>query len=120
MVVGSNLFMDILTDIGAAIQGGMGFSASANINPDGGVPAMFEPVHGSAPDITGQGVANPIGAVWAGAQMLHHLGETEAGDAVMSAVEAVLTAGAVRTPDMGGEASTEQFGAAITERISRR
>ncbi|MDQ2701039.1 MAG: tartrate dehydrogenase [Actinomycetota bacterium] len=119
VVVGSNLFMDILTDIGAAVQGGMGFSASANINPGGDVPAMFEPVHGSAPDIAGRGISNPIGAVWAGSQMLNHLGETEAEAAVMDAVEAVLTAGEVRTPDMGGDASTSEFGAAIAERLSR-
>ncbi|MEA2255621.1 MAG: tartrate dehydrogenase/decarboxylase / D-malate dehydrogenase [Solirubrobacteraceae bacterium] len=109
VVVGSNLFMDILTDVGAAIQGGMGLAASANVNPAGGVPAMFEPVHGSAPDIAGQGVADPIGAVWAGALMLDHLGHPAAGRAVMAAIEDVLAQGRVRTPDLGGAATTTEM-----------
>lgn len=117
VVVGSNLFMDILTDVGAAVQGGMGFSASANFNPDRDVPAMFEPVHGSAPDITGKGIANPIGAIWAGSLMLDHLGEKEAGAAVMAALEGVLEEGATRTPDMGGDASTDQLADAVAARI---
>jgi len=118
VVVGSNLFMDVLTDIGAAIQGGMGFSASANLNPDGGVPAMFEPVHGSAPDITGRGVANPTGAIWAGAMMLDHLGEGEAAAATMAALEAVLAAGVVRTRDAGGAATTEDLAAAVAAAVT--
>jgi tartrate dehydrogenase/decarboxylase / D-malate dehydrogenase len=113
VVVGSNLFMDVLTDLGAAIQGGMGLAASANVKPDGGVPGMFEPVHGSAPDIAGTGVANPVGAVWAGAMMLDDLGEAEAGAAVMRAIEDVLAAGEVRTPDIGGEAGTAELADAL-------
>lgn len=118
VVVGSNLFMDVLTDIGAAIQGGMGFSASANINPDGDVPAMFEPVHGSAPDITGRGIANPTGAIWAGAMMLDHLGEAEAASAVMAGLEAVLAEGEVRTADLGGSSETDEFAAAVAARVA--
>ncbi|SFD55254.1 tartrate dehydrogenase [Roseivivax sediminis] len=87
VVVASNLFGDILTDLGAAIQGGLGFAASANINPDRTAPSMFEPVHGSAPDIAGQGIASPIAAIWSGAMMLDHLGEAEAAAAVLSAIE---------------------------------
>jgi tartrate dehydrogenase/decarboxylase / D-malate dehydrogenase len=117
VVVGSNLFMDVLTDIGAAIQGGMGLAASANVNPAGGVPAMFEPVHGSAPDIAGQGVANPIGAVWAGALMLEHLGEAGASRAVMGAMEAVLAEGRVRTPDLGGADGTGAMADALVAAI---
>jgi tartrate dehydrogenase/decarboxylase/D-malate dehydrogenase len=113
VVVGSNLFMDILTDIGAAIQGGMGLAASMNVNPDGGAPAMFEPVHGSAPDIAGQGIANPTGAVWAGAMMLEHLGESAAATAVMRSLETVLAAGETRTPDLGGSTSTQEMTEAL-------
>jgi tartrate dehydrogenase/decarboxylase/D-malate dehydrogenase len=106
VVVASNLFGDILTDVGAAIQGGLGFAASANVNPAGGVPSMFEPVHGSAPDITGKGIANPLATIWAGALMLDHLGEAEAGKAIVNAMEAVTAKGEVRTGDMGGKSST--------------
>ncbi|MEJ5902539.1 tartrate dehydrogenase [Ochrobactrum teleogrylli] len=88
VVVASNLFGDILTDLGAAIQGGLGYAASANVNPAGGVPSMFEPVHGSAPDIAGKGIANPTAAIWSGALMLGHLGEDAAADAVMAAIAA--------------------------------
>ena len=109
VVVGSNLFMDVLTDIGAAIQGGMGFSASANFNPASDVPGMFEPVHGSAPDIAGKGISNPTGAIWAGSLMLADLGEEQAAAAVMGALESALRDGSVRTPDVGGHASTEEF-----------
>jgi tartrate dehydrogenase/decarboxylase / D-malate dehydrogenase len=119
VVVGSNLFMDVLTDLGAAIQGGMGLAASANINPDGGVPGMFEPVHGSAPDIAGRGVANPIGAVWAGALMLDDLGEAEAAAAVIRAIEDVLAEGAVRTPDVGGDAGTGELADALVQSVRR-
>jgi tartrate dehydrogenase/decarboxylase / D-malate dehydrogenase len=115
VLVTSNLFADILTDIGAAIQGGMGLAASANVNPDGGYPGMFEPVHGSAPDIAGTGRANPIGAVWAGALMLEELGEARAARAVMDAIEAVLARGAVRTGDLGGSAGTNEVGDALVE-----
>jgi tartrate dehydrogenase/decarboxylase/D-malate dehydrogenase len=118
VVVGSNLFMDVLTDLGAAIQGGMGLAASANVNPSGAVPGMFEPVHGSAPDIAGKGIANPIGAVWAGALMLDDLGEHEAAAAVMRAIEEVLATGAVRTPDLGGSARTGDLADALVAAVS--
>jgi tartrate dehydrogenase/decarboxylase/D-malate dehydrogenase len=117
VVVGSNLFMDVLTDLGAAIQGGMGLAASANINPGGGVPGMFEPVHGSAPDIAGRGIANPVGAVWAGAMMLDELGEADAAAAVLGAVEEVLAAGEVRTPDLGGSAATGELTEALVAAV---
>jgi tartrate dehydrogenase/decarboxylase/D-malate dehydrogenase len=110
VMVASNLFGDIITDIGAAIQGGMGLAASANISPDGNGPGLFEPVHGSAPDIAGRSIANPVGAVWAGAMMLDHLGEGAAAARVMAAIEGVLGTGAVRTPDLGGTASTAEVG----------
>jgi tartrate dehydrogenase/decarboxylase / D-malate dehydrogenase len=93
VIVASNLFGDILTDLGAAIQGGLGFAASANINPDPGAPSMFEPVHGSAPDIAHLGIANPIAAIWSGAMMLEHLGEGHAAGEVMSAIESVTVRG---------------------------
>lgn len=93
VVVASNLFGDILTDLGAAIQGGLGFAASANICPDGSGPSMFEPVHGSAPDIAGRGIANPIAAIWSGAMMLDHLGEKPAADAILAAIEAATARG---------------------------
>jgi tartrate dehydrogenase/decarboxylase / D-malate dehydrogenase len=115
VVVASNLFGDILTDIGAAIQGGLGFAPSANINPDGGVPAMFEPVHGSAPDIAGRGTANPIAAIWAGVMMLDYLGEPEAAAATLAAIERVTEAGRPATPDMGGTATTGQVAEAIRQ-----
>lgn len=118
VVVASNLFGDILTDIGAAIQGGLGFAASANVNPGGGVPGMFEPVHGSAPDIAGRGLANPLATIWAGAMMLEHLGEAAAGAAIIAAMEAVTGAGRVATPDMGGRASTAQVAAAVAAALA--
>jgi len=117
VVVASNLFADILTDIGAVIQGSMGLAASANLNPDGGYPGMFEPVHGSAPDIAGKGVANPIGAVWAGALMLEDLGEQAAADRVMGAIAAVLSAGETLTPDLGGSSTTERVAEALLEAV---
>ena len=124
VVVGSNLFMDVLTDIGAVIQGGMGLAASMNVNPDGGVPAMFEPVHGSAPDIAGQGIANPTGAVWAGAMMFEHLGEHDAATAVMSSIEDVLSAGDAVTRDLGGRGTTlemaEAFAAGVHRNLAHR
>jgi tartrate dehydrogenase/decarboxylase / D-malate dehydrogenase len=110
VVVASNLFGDILTDIGAVIQGGMGMAASANITPDRSKPGMFEPVHGSAPDIAGTGRANPVGAVWAGAMMLDHLGEPAAGNAVLKALAEVLATTKIRTPDLGGTATTSEVG----------
>ncbi|WP_027146128.1 tartrate dehydrogenase [Mesorhizobium sp. WSM3626] len=110
VVVASNLFGDILTDIGAAIQGGLGYAASANINPDRSAPSMFEPVHGSAPDIAHLGIANPIATIWSGAMMLEHLGETAAAGRVMKAVEATTARGVGTTP---GKDRTEAITAAV-------
>jgi tartrate dehydrogenase/decarboxylase/D-malate dehydrogenase len=118
VVVGSNLFGDILSDLGPAVVGSIGIAASANLNPEREFPSMFEPVHGSAPDIAGKGIANPIGQIWSGAMMLRHLGETEAADAVENAIEAVLGGGGPRTPDMGGNATTPDIGKAIEAEIS--
>jgi tartrate dehydrogenase/decarboxylase/D-malate dehydrogenase len=113
VVVGSNLFGDILSDLGPAVAGTIGIAPSANINPEGEYPSMFEPVHGSAPDIAGMGIANPIGQIWSGAMMLEHLGEAEAAAAVEAAIETVLADGGVLTRDMGGKASTKEMGAAV-------
>ncbi|MDQ7774724.1 MAG: tartrate dehydrogenase [Paracoccus aminovorans] len=110
VVVASNLFGDILTDLGAAIQGGLGFAASANINPDRSVPSMFEPVHGSAPDIAGKNIANPIAAIWSGAQMLEHLGEAEASRAVLAAIETATARGIGIRP---GLSRTDEITAAV-------
>ncbi len=112
VVVASNLFADILTDLAAAIQGGMGMAASANLAPGASVPGLFEPVHGSAPDIAGQGVANPAGAIWSASLMLDHLGENDAAAAVLRALETVCRDGP-RTRDVGGVATTAQVGAAV-------
>jgi tartrate dehydrogenase/decarboxylase/D-malate dehydrogenase len=121
VVVGSNLFGDILSDLGPAVCGTIGIAPSANINPERVFPSLFEPVHGSAPDIYGKGIANPIGQIWCGAMMLDHLGHPEAGRAVEQAIEAVLAdPAAPRTPDMGGKAGTEDVGAAIAERVSTK
>ena len=117
VIVASNLFGDILTDLGAAIQGGLGFAASANINPDRSVPSMFEPVHGSAPDIAGEGKANPIAMIWCAAQMLEHLGEDAAAEDLLRALSAVTAAGKVRTPDMGGSAKTLEVAQAIAAEL---
>jgi tartrate dehydrogenase/decarboxylase/D-malate dehydrogenase len=116
VVVGSNLFGDILSDLGPACTGTIAIAPSANLNPEHEYPSMFEPVHGSAPDIYGKGIANPIGQIWAGAMMLDHLGCPEAGAAVVAAIERVLVGG-VRTPDMGGTASTVDLGKAIAAEI---
>ncbi len=110
VVVASNLFGDILTDLGAAIQGGLGFAASANINPERNAPSMFEPVHGSAPDIAHLGIANPIATVWSGAMMLEHLGEKDAAAAVMKAIEAVTASGIGTVP---GKDKTDAITAAL-------
>jgi tartrate dehydrogenase/decarboxylase/D-malate dehydrogenase len=112
VVVASNLFADILSDLGSALAGSMGIAASANLNPDGRFPSMFEPVHGSAPDIAGQGIANPIGAIWSAALMLDHLGLPADASRVMRAIEAT-TASGVFTPDLGGTATTSQVTDAI-------
>lgn len=117
VVVASNLFGDILSDLGPACTGTIGIAPSGNINPEGSFPSMFEPVHGSAPDIAGHGTANPIGQIWAGAMMLDHLGHEKAAAAVIAAIENVLTQEGVRTPDLGGTASTENCGKAIAEAV---
>jgi tartrate dehydrogenase/decarboxylase/D-malate dehydrogenase len=117
VVVGSNLFGDILSDLGPAVVGSIGLAPSANLNPEREFPSMFEPVHGSAPDIAGQGVANPIGQIWSGAMMLRHLGEAEAADAVEQAIAKVLANSQVRTPDIGGKSTTADMGEAIEREI---
>src|SRR6266699_2313924 len=120
VVVGSNLFGDILSDLGPAVVGSIGIAPSANLNPEKEFPSMFEPVHGSAPDIAGKGIANPIGQIWSGAMMLRHLGEPKAADAVEAAIADELAQGNVRTPDIGGSASTKDLGAAIASRVNQR
>ena len=119
VVVASNLFGDILSDLGPACTGTIGIAPSANLNPDGLFPSLFEPVHGSAPDIAGKGRANPIGQIWCGAMMLDFLGHTAAHDAVVKAIETVLDpkSGAPRTPDIGGTATTSDLGKAIAEAL---
>jgi tartrate dehydrogenase/decarboxylase/D-malate dehydrogenase len=118
VVVGSNLFGDILSDLGPAVCGTIGIAPSANINPERVHPSLFEPVHGSAPDIAGKGIANPIAQIWSGAMMLEHLGHADAAAAVMRAIEAVLTdPAAPRTPDIGGKATTVELGRAIAAAI---
>ena len=117
VVVGSNLFGDILSDLGPAIAGTIGIAPSANLNPTREYPSMFEPVHGSAPDIAGKGIANPIAQIWSGSLMLDHLGHPEAAAAVERAIETVLENTSLRTPDMGGTATTMELGAAIAEAV---
>ncbi|MDR5901589.1 tartrate dehydrogenase [Halomonas icarae] len=121
VVVASNLFGDILSDLGPACTGTIGVAPSANINPEGTFPSLFEPVHGSAPDIAGKGIANPIGQIWSAAMMLEHLGYQEAAGAIVAAFEEVLSEGDVTllTPDVGGHGTTESLGLAIAERIMR-
>jgi tartrate dehydrogenase/decarboxylase/D-malate dehydrogenase len=116
VVVASNLFGDILSDLGPACTGTIGIAPSANLNPDRTYPSLFEPVHGSAPDIFGKGIANPIGQIWAGSMMLEHLGHGAAAAAIMRAIETVLAEGP-RTPDMGGNASTIDVGMAVASAI---
>jgi tartrate dehydrogenase/decarboxylase/D-malate dehydrogenase len=118
VVVGSNLLGDILSDLGAAVVGSMGLAPAANINPEREYPSMFEPVHGSAPDIAGKKIANPIAQIWTGAMMLDHLGETQAARAVEDAVFKVLARRDPLTPDIGGNAGTETMGKAIAEEVS--
>ena len=118
VVVGSNLFGDILTDLGAAIAGSIGIGASANINPEKKFPSCFEPVHGSAPDIVGKGIANPLGQIWSGALLLEHLGFPKAHDLVVEAMTAVLESG-TKTRDLGGKASTAQVTAAVSREIQK-
>ena len=117
VVVASNLFGDILSDLGPACTGTIGIAPSGNINPSGDHPSLFEPVHGSAPDIAGKGIANPIGQIWSAAMMLEHLGENEAAAAIMVAIEQVLATKAGRTGDLGGSADTQSCGKAITAAI---
>ncbi|PMR73366.1 tartrate dehydrogenase [Billgrantia endophytica] len=120
VVVASNLFGDILSDLGPACTGTIGVAPSANINPEGRFPSLFEPVHGSAPDIAGKGIANPIGQIWSGAMMLEHLGHKEAADAIVEAFESVLSEGdtALMTQDVRGTGTTESLGRAIARRIA--
>jgi tartrate dehydrogenase/decarboxylase/D-malate dehydrogenase len=118
VVVGSNLFGDILSDLGPAVVGSIGIAPSANLNPEREFPSMFEPVHGSAPDIAGKGIANPIGQIWSGAMMLQHLGLPEAAEAIEKAIAEILAEKTVRTADIGGTASTKELGSAIASRVS--
>ena len=119
VAIGSNLFGDILTDLGAAIQGGMGVAASANLNLGGDQPSLFEPVHGSAPDIAGKEMANPIGAILTGTLMLEHLGDTAAAAQIEAGVAEVASQGMTLTGDLGGQASTREVGEAVAQAISR-
>jgi tartrate dehydrogenase/decarboxylase/D-malate dehydrogenase len=118
VVVASNLFGDILTDLGGAIAGSIGIAPSINLDPEGKHPSMFEPVHGSAPDIAGKGIANPVAQIWSGAMMLHHLGFPESGKLVMDAIEASLMSG-ISTPDLGGNANTNEMTDSICHEIRR-
>lgn len=113
VVVTSNLFGDILTDLGAAITGGMGIAAGANLNPERKYPSMFEPIHGSAPDIAGKGIANPLATAWTAGQMLSFLGYPQLEERIVNAIERVMEEGRVLTPDMGGRATTRQVGDAL-------
>ncbi|MBZ9869443.1 tartrate dehydrogenase [Mesorhizobium sp. BR1-1-9] len=113
VVVASNLFGDILSDLGPACTGTIGIAPSANINPDRNFPSLFEPVHGSAPDIAGQGIANPVGQIWSAAMMLDHLGQAEAAAGIVSAIETILAEPSLRTRDLGGAANTVECGKAI-------
>ena len=117
VVVASNLFGDILSDLGPAVAGSIGIAPGGNINPEKEHPSMFEPVHGSAPDIAGKGIANPIAQIWTGAMMLDHLGHEDAGRAVVQAIEKVVAEGKVLTRDLGGTASTADVGKAVTALI---
>jgi tartrate dehydrogenase/decarboxylase/D-malate dehydrogenase len=118
VVVASNLFGDILSDLGPACAGTIGIAPSGNINPEGRFPSLFEPVHGSAPDIAGRGIANPIGQIWSAAMMLDHLGEVEAGAAILQAIETTLIDKARCTRDVGGTADTAAAGKAIAKALA--
>ena len=118
VIVASNMFGDILTDIGSAISGSLGVAPGGNINPDRTTPSMFEPIHGSAPDIAGKGIANPIAAIWAGAMMLDHLGERAAHDAILAVIERVIGDERVKTPDLGGRATTAEMTAAVLSALA--
>lgn len=117
VVVGSNLFGDILSDLGPAIAGTIGIAPSANVNPERDYPSCFEPVHGSAPDIAGKGIANPIGQIWSAAMMLEHLGHQDAADDIVSAIEKVILDGSCLTADMGGKANTAELGQAVVDAL---
>src|SRR3712207_4029314 len=116
VLVGSNLFGDLLSEVTAAISGAIGIAPSANLNPEGAFPSLFEPIHGSAPDIAGKGIANPSGAIWAAALMLDLLGFPKSGQKVLTALEDALDAG-VKTRDLGGKADTEELTEAVIERL---
>lgn len=120
VVVASNLFGDILSDLGPACTGTIGIAPSGNINPEGKFPSLFEPVHGSAPDIAGKGIANPIGQIWSGAMMLDHFGFTEAHDGILRAIEDVLASAEHRTADLGSSANTETCGKAVAEAVLKQ
>ena len=119
IVVTSNLFGDILTDLGAAIAGGMGLAAGANLNPERKYPSMFEPIHGSAPDIAGQGAANPLASIWSVSQMLEFLGEEIWAERLLAAIETLLVERKTLTPDLGGCAKTSEIGDAVLEILKR-
>ena len=116
VVVGSNLFGDLLSEVTAAIAGAIGIAPSANLNPEGTYPSLFEPIHGSAPDIAGQGAANPSGAIWAGAMMLDHAGYPDASARILSALEVTLASG-TKTSDLGGTATTDEMADAVVQRL---
>jgi tartrate dehydrogenase/decarboxylase/D-malate dehydrogenase len=120
VVVASNLFGDILSDLGAAISGSLGLAPSANLNPEGRYPSLFQAVHGSAPDISGQGTANPLATIWSVQLLLDYLGEREAAAALMQAIEAVIAAGVVRTPDLGGQSTTHEVGEAVRAELRKK
>ncbi len=117
VVVGSNLFGDILSDLGPAVTGTIGIAPGGNINPERDYPSMFEPVHGSAPDIAGKGICNPIGEIWSAAMMLDHLGQEHAAADIVAAIEAVIRDSDIKTPDMGGKATTSELGQAIVDAL---
>jgi tartrate dehydrogenase/decarboxylase/D-malate dehydrogenase len=117
VIVASNLFGDILTDLGAAVSGSLGVAPGGNINPERAHPSMFEPIHGSAPDIAGRGIANPIGAIWAAAMLLDHLGHRDLHDRIVAAIARVLAEGRVRTPDLGGQADTKALTRAVVDAL---
>jgi tartrate dehydrogenase/decarboxylase/D-malate dehydrogenase len=119
VILATNLFGDILTDIGSAISGSLGVGPGGNINPERTTPSMFEPIHGSAPDIAGKGVANPIAAIWAGAMMLDHLGEKAAHDRILAAIERIIGSETVKTPDLGGKATTADMTKAVLGAMAR-
>ena len=120
VIVGSNLFGDILSDLAGAVAGSIGIAPAANLNPERDFPSMFEPVHGSAPDIAGQGVANPLGAIWSASMMLDHLGHPEAAAEVFDSFASVLAADGPRTRDLGGKAGTEEFTRLVLDQVASR